>query len=227
MQTNEIFSQKQKRFLEYISSSKLNGKNQIPALSVISRELGISSSSLRETLELAKTLGLVDAHPGTGIELMDYSFKSPVIKSLGYALMENKARFDEFSDLRIHLEMAYFINAVSLLSQDNVEEMRNLVRNAKEKLNRVPIQIPHPEHRQLHLCIYRNLKNKFVTGLLEAYWTLYETVGLDLYTDLSYLIKVWNYHESIVEEIANGNFEKSYDLLVEHMEMIKILQTGK
>jgi DNA-binding FadR family transcriptional regulator len=227
MKTDNIFSEKQQKFLEYLAAAKLSGKNQIPALAVIGKELGVSNSSLREILELAKTLGLVEAHPRSGIELLKYSFKPTVIKSLGYALMENKARFEDYSDLRIHLEKAYFLQAARLLNPENIDEMKKLVIKAKDKLNRTPIQIPHPEHRQLHLSIYRNIKNDFVTGLLEAYWTLYENVGLDLYTDLSYLVNVWNYHENIVKEIAAGNFEQSHHLLIEHMELIKSIQPGK
>ena len=52
---------------------------------------------------------------------------------------------------------------------------------------------------------------------------MYESIGLDLYTDLAYLIKVWDYHERIVNLIAAGQFEQSYEYLIEHMELIKDL----
>jgi DNA-binding FadR family transcriptional regulator len=224
---NDIFTPKQKRFLEYISLKKLNGEKQIPALSQLSQELGFSTSSLREILEMARTLGLIEAHPRSGIQLRKYSFKAPVIKSLGYALMEDKNKFDDFSELRINLEKAFFPQAIKLLTQENVEEMRNLVWKAKEKLRSNPIQIPHPEHRQLHLSIYQHIRNDFVISLLESYWIMYESIGLNVYTDFKYLVKVWEYHEKIVDEISENRFERAYNLLVEHMEFIKDIRTEK
>jgi DNA-binding FadR family transcriptional regulator len=215
------FTTKQKQFLDYTIRMRSNGKLQIPALSRISKELGISASTLREILEMARTLGLVEAHPRSGIELRPYSFSLPVIKSLEYAVMMDTKYFDEFSDLRIHLEKSYFPQAVRLLSEDDVKSMQDLVIKAKAKLSRNPAQIPHPEHRELHLSIYKNLQNDFVNSLLEAYWTIYEMVGLNVYTDLGYLIKVWNYHERIINQLQNRDFEKAFDLLVDHMELIK------
>ena len=227
MDFNQPFTQKQKKFLQYITDKKRKGENQIPSLLVLSKELNISSSTLREILELAKTLGLIEAHPRSGIELMPYSFKTPVIKSLGYAVMEDRKRFNEFSDLRIHLEKAYFKQAAELLSVDDIEKIKEYIRRAKEKLHSSPVQIPHPEHRQLHLSIYKNIKNEFVISLLQAYWMMYESIGLDLYTDLNYLMRVWDYHEKIVEAISRGKFECGFELLVEHMDMIKDIQIGK
>ena len=227
MDFNQPFTHKQKKFLEYITDKKRKGENQIPALTALSKELNISSSTLREILELAKTLGLIEAHPRSGIELKHYSFKTPVIKSLGYAVMEDRNRFNEFSDLRIHLEKAYFKQAAELLSVDDIDNIKEDIRRAKEKLHSSPVQIPHPEHRQLHLSIYKNINNEFVISLLEAYWMMYESIGLDLYTDLNYLKRVWDYHEKIIEAISLGKVENGFELLVEHMDMIKDIQIRK
>jgi DNA-binding FadR family transcriptional regulator len=227
MDFSQLFTPKQKKFLDYLATKKRNGENQIPALTVLGKELNISSSSLREILELAKTLGLIEAHPRSGIEIQPYSFKTPVIKSLGYAVMEDRSKFGEFSDLRIHLEKSYFLEAAESLSIDEITQLKELIISAKTKLHSNPIQIPHPEHRRLHLAIYKNIRNEFVTSLLEAYWMMYESIGLDLYTGLSYLKRVWDYHEKIVEEISQGNFQHGFEFLVEHMEMIKDIQMGK
>jgi DNA-binding FadR family transcriptional regulator len=227
MLSNDVFSPKQKKFLEYLAQKSLRGEMQIPPLSTLSFELGMSVSSLRELMEMARTIGLIEAHPRSGIQLQPYSFKPAVLKSLAFAIMSNKKLFDDYSNLRKNLEKAYFPKAVRLLTKNNILEMKELVIAAKKKLSSNSIQIPHPEHRQLHLLMYVNLKNDFVTSLLEAYWMMYESVGLDLYTDLAYLIKVWDYHERIVGLIAEDQFEQSYEFMLEHMELIKDLWRDK
>ncbi len=98
--------------------------------------------------------------------------------------------------------------------------MHNLIDRAEEKLKGNPIQIPHAEHRELHLSIYRRLNNPFVIGILEAYWEAYEAVGLNLYADLTYLQTVWAYHRRMVEAISTGNASEGYHALVEHTDLL-------
>ena len=82
------------------------------------------------------------------------------------------------------------------------------------------MQIPHGEHRQLHMVIYRRLKNPFVLGLLEAYWEAYEAVGLNHYAGYEYLQSVWEYHQRMVDAICSGDFDAGFKALVEHTDLI-------
>jgi hypothetical protein len=45
-----------------------------------------------------------------------------------------------------------------------------------------------------------------VLGILEAYWEIYEAVGLSVYEDHKYLDRVWAYHQQMVDSIAQGDF---------------------
>jgi DNA-binding FadR family transcriptional regulator len=207
-------------FLRYLSqNADLN--DGIPTLSHLSRELGVSISSLREQLEVARALGLVDVRPRTGIRRLPYTFAPSVRQSLGYAIRLDKAYFHKFSELRNHIESAYWHEAVTLLTHDDKQELLNLVAQANEKLKGDPIQIPHDEHRKLHMLIYKRLENPFVTGLLEAYWDAYEAVGLNVFTGgLNYLKKVWDYHSQMVEAISKNEFEAGYIALIQHTDLL-------
>jgi len=88
------------------------------------------------------------------------------------------------------------------------------------KLNTDPIQIPHLEHRQLHLTIFSRLENVFVNGLLESYWDVYESVGLSVYEDRKYLQRVWEYHQQMVESISQSEFLSGYQALIAHMDLL-------
>ncbi len=71
------------------------------------------------------------------------------------------------------------------------------------------MQIPHEEHKQLHLTIFGRLENPFVSGILEAYWEAYESIGLNVFTDYAYLREVWGYHQRMVDSICSGDLEKA------------------
>ena len=207
--------------LRYIVAHGLQPGDRLPPLEDLSAEMKISIGKLREQLEVARSLGLVEVRPRTGIRLTEYSFLHAVRFSLIYALARDASQFEAFGILRSHIEAAFWHEAVTLLTPDDLANLHELVRQAWAKLNGQPIQIPHAEHRDLHLTIFRRLENPFVKGLLEAYWEAYEAVGLNVYSDYQYLREVWTYHESIVNAITAGDLDKGYELLVKHTSLLR------
>lgn len=207
-------------FLRYLALHE-EAQNKLPSLSDLSRELGVSVASLREQLEVARALGLVEVRPRLGTRRRAYSFTPAVRQSLRYALVLNDEHFRKYSELRNHVEFAFWYEAVGKLTNEDKTELRAIVIRAWEKLRRTQIQVPHEEHRNLHLLVYSRLDNPFVTGILEAYWDAYEAVGLNVFTGgYDYLQEVWKYHEEMVEGICTGNFGAGYEALVKHTDLL-------
>jgi len=221
-------------FLKYLATT-INGSvegedcDSLPSINQIGKQLGISVASVREQLEVAKALGLVDVRPRTGIRRLPYRFLPAVRQSLSYALATDRSQFEAFSDLRNHIEASYWDQAVRLLEEEDLAELDGLLKKAWQKLRGDPIQIPHREHRQLHLLIYSRLNNIFVQGILEAYWDAYEAVGLNVYADYNYLQEVWNYHQKMLDAIHSGEFQNGYQALIEHKDLLfhRPIQSGQ
>ncbi|NQS92126.1 MAG: FCD domain-containing protein [Chloroflexi bacterium] len=212
-------------FFQYLIQTIDSDTEKLPSLKELSQELSISISTLREQLEVAKALGLVDVKPRLGIRPLPYTFTPAVDASICYAIEHNRSYFDDFVDLRRHLEYAYFPQAVDLLHIDDHHNLHRLVENAWKKLRGKPVRIPHLEHRQLHLTFFNRLNNVFVIGLLEAYWDAYEAVGLNVYTDLEYLEQVWTYHEELVEAAINKDKFRGLEILQEHFDLMDRMVT--
>jgi DNA-binding FadR family transcriptional regulator len=208
-------------FLRYLARYEEADGQRLPALSKLSEELRVGIASLREQLEVARVMGLVEVKPRTGMKRLPYSFTPAVRQSLSYALILSNENFRKYSELRNHIEGAYWHEAVRMLTDDDKQELQNLLVCAKEKLNGNPIQVPHEEHRKLHMTIYQRLENPFVTGLLEAYWDAYEAVGLNVFTGgLSYLEEVWEYHTQMVDAICKNDYEAGYQALIQHTDLL-------
>ncbi len=210
----------QSEFLQHLLTRGCQPGDRLPSLNELSDELGISVGKLREQFEVARMLGLVEASPRRGITRTPYAFLPPVRLSLLTALAIDPQHFDAFSSLRIHLEVAYWHEAVALLTSEDKLYLRRLVTDAWCKLNQPRAQIPYQEHRELHLTIFRRLGNPFVLGLLEAYWDGYEAVELNTYADYAYLKTVWEYHDEIVGAIEHGDFARGRELLITHMQLL-------
>jgi len=207
--------------LRYLAQLPQEDGDRLPAIQELARQLAISPAKLREQLEVARALGLVDVRPKTGIRRLDFSFRAALRVSLRYALGVNPASFEELGALRNQIEVAFWYPAVRALQDEDKRLLQQLIDHAWQKLRGTPVQIPHFEHRELHLAIYSRVDNAFVRGLLESYWDAYEAVGLNVYTDLSYLQMVWAYHEEMVRAITSCDFDAGYRVVVEHAGLLQ------
>jgi DNA-binding FadR family transcriptional regulator len=207
--------------LRYLAALPDDGIGRIPTLAELSQELGISTATLREQLEVARMMGIVEVRPKTGIRKLDFSFRPAAITSLSYAMSENPSSFNAFSDLRKHLEAAYFVEAAQLLTPADLDALEKIIARAFEKIHSGYLQVPYTEHHEFHLLIYRHIQNIFITGILEAYWEIYRSSGLELYPDVQYLNRIWQYHARILEMIRRKDFAQGLTVLLEHMDLIK------
>jgi DNA-binding FadR family transcriptional regulator len=207
-------------FMRYLATHS-EVDDGLPSLKDLSVELRVSLASLREQLEVARALGLVEVRPRLGTRRRAYSFTPAVRQSLRYALALDDSHFQKYSELRIHIEAAFWHEAVEKLLPEDHRELQTIIARAWEKLRGSPIQVPHEEHRNLHLLIYRRLENPFVTGILEAYWDAYEAVGLNVFAGgYDYLQEVWSYHEKMVAAICSGDYKSGYEALIAHTDLL-------
>lgn len=209
-------------FIRYLATAngEIEDPDRLPALGELSEKLGISVAKLREQLEVARALGYVEVRPRTGIRRLPFTFTPAVRNSLMYAITLDADYFEAYSELRNQVEAAFWCQAVQKLEADDHIYLRQLIAQAWDKLRGTPIRIPHREHREMHLAIYRRLDNPFVLGILEAFWDAYEAFGLNLYTDYGYLQQVWQYHQSMVDAICAGDFDAGYQALIQHTDLL-------
>jgi len=213
----------QSDILRYIVEHELHPGDRLPTIPELSRELGVSVSRIREEMAVARALGVVQTRPRSGTQVQNFSFGPAVTLSVLYALQLDRAYFQAFAKLRKSVELGFWHEAVSQLTPKDIAYLRELVARAHQKLTRVPIEVPFPEHRSLHLTFFKYVDNPFVQGVLEAYWTAYEAFGLALYADLSHHREVWEYHERMIEYIAQGDVDASYQALKEHMMLLRYI----
>ncbi len=209
-------------FLDYLVDHHLHPGDPLPALSDLSQELKINVGKLREQLEVARSLGMVEVRPRTGIRCKEYDFLPAIRLSLLFAIAMDKTYFEAFTALRNQVEASFLPEAATLLTPDDITELRQLIQAAWGKLNHATmIQIPHKEHRQFHLKIFARLDNPFVTGILEAYWDAYEAVELNTYADLHYWQEAWKYHERILDCMCSGDYGAAQIAFIEHTRLLR------
>ena len=209
-------------FLNYIAQGGFQPGDRLPSIQELTNDahLDMSANKVREQLEVARTMGWVEVRSKRGTRLKDYAFTPAVRLSAMYALACGE-RFEHFASLRNHVEAAYWNEACALLTTDDLEVMQECIDSAEDKLATPPIHIPNPEHRRFHLTVFKRLDNRFVLGILEAYWELYEEVGINRYMDYSYLRRVWDYHARILRHIRMERFDAAREAFIEHTRLLR------
>ncbi|MCY3834108.1 MAG: FCD domain-containing protein [Chloroflexi bacterium] len=209
-------------FLNYIIRQGYEPGDRLPSIQELTADthLDMSANKVREQLEVARQMGWVEVRSKRGTRVKEYDFTPAVRLSALYAMARGE-KFESFASLRNHVESAYWREACALLSQDDLDAMQGCIDSANAKLDSPPIHIPNPEHRLFHLTVFKNLDNTFVLGILEAYWDLYEEVGINRYMDYSYLRKVWDYHSLILQLIRGGQFDEAQRAFVEHTRLLR------
>ena len=206
--------------VKYILDNQVQPGERLPSLTELSSEIGVSVGKLREQLELIRGLGFVSVQPRLGIRRESFDFYPAVCKSLLFGLSSGEASFEQFSLLRQTIETNMWFEAVSRLTDKDINKLEELVREAWAKLRDNPVHIPNEEHRELHLTLFHRLNNPFVQALLRAYWDAYYLTELTRFADYQYWIDVWNYHERIVMAVREDELECGQRLLVEHFQTL-------
>lgn len=215
-QTNHL-----SEFLKYIAEKTSMGEERIPSLPVLSKELQISVASLREQLEVARAMGFVEVKPRTGIRWLPYEFTPTLLLSITYAISISEDYFEQFRDLRNHLEAAYFLEAVTKLTKYDIEQLNLVVSRAEKNISTIPPTLPHFEHREFHTKIFSKIQNAFAQSIFSVYWEIYEFMGYAIINDLDYLKRVWHYHRMVLDGIQSGNFTHSLEAFLEHKNLLK------
>ncbi|MBN1814359.1 MAG: FadR family transcriptional regulator [Anaerolineae bacterium] len=199
---------------------------KLPPMDELAAEMGISRGKLREEMVVAQAYGAVEMRPGDGTYVRPFDFYTAIRTLVLYGTAYDWKNFDHLYRLRVQLEITFWQEAVQNLTMEDKEELERIVEQAEHKLTGSPVEIPHKGHRDFHLLIFGGLDNKFVQGLLKAYWDAYEAVGLHRYFDLNYYEKMWISHRAIAEAIIADQYRKGQEILVQHFTLLESRLSG-
>ena len=209
--------------LNYIIQQGIEPGEYLPTIRELSTEdhLNVSTSKIREQLEVARAMGLVEVRSKTGTRLKPFAFGPSVRLALFYAIARDFGQFELFGLLRHHVEVAFWHEACALLTEHEQNIMRQCVLDARQKLSAHPVRVPTTEHRIFHLTVFSKLENPFVIGLLEAYWDAYDAIEPTRYADYQYHQTVWDFHERILDLISAGDHAAALETFIEHTRLLR------
>ena len=112
--------------LSYLANSAKQGKN-IPSIVQLSEELSLSTAAVREQLAVARQLEVVEVKTKTGIHTSPFSVAPAICLAFRYGLELDPSMRGEIASVRQHLELAFWNEAVSKLTEKDVAYLEEML----------------------------------------------------------------------------------------------------
>lgn len=174
MRRSPIYREAQIRLRDFIRERGLRAGDRLPAEAVLAEELEVSRPSLREATRSLQTLGVIEAQPGNGLFVAEFSFR-PVIEQLPYGLAELGQGLEEILTAREAMEVG-LMPAVARMDTHKaldrcagLAEQMTVLEHKGESFEAVD--------RDFHLTLYQPLANPLVDNLIELFWELFVRLG--------------------------------------------------
>lgn len=174
MRRGSIYREAQVRLRDFIRERGLRAGDRLPPESVLAEKLEMSRPSLREATRSLQTLGVIEARPGNGLFVAEFSLR-PVIEQLPYGLAESGAALDEILTAREAMECGLMTAMARKADHEVLGKCARLAEEMSELEGRGESFVG--VDREFHLSLYQALGNPLVENLIELFWELFVRLG--------------------------------------------------
>jgi DNA-binding FadR family transcriptional regulator len=225
MRQGPIYRDAQVRLRNFIREEALKAGDRLPSEAVLAATLEVSRPSLREATRSLQTLGVIEAQPGNGLYVSEFSFR-PVIEQLPYGLGDSSEAIGEILTAREAMEVGLMpAVARAAAAAPALARCAELARQmSKRELDGEPfVELD----REFHSTLYQGLQNPLVDNLIELFWTmfgeLFYRVGEELPGGPS--LDRGEAHLRIVEALQARDEFAAVTAMVEHFEDLRTRAT--
>lgn len=217
MRRGSIYREAQVRLRDFIREHDLRAGDRLPTEAVLAATLEVSRPSLREATRSLQTLGVIEAQPGNGLFVAEFSFR-PVIEQLPYGLADSSRALEEILTAREAMEVGLMPAVIRMNAEEGLakcallaEEMSELERR-RESFAAVD--------RDFHLSLYKTLGNPLVENLIELFWELFSRLGDAI--PGSPERNRGEAHLRIVRALQSGDQSAAIDRMCEHFDDVRV-----
>lgn len=200
---DKLYIQAFREIRAYIIRNGLRPGDLLPTELDMSEKLGVSRNVLREAIKSMELMGMVQACPGRGTAVqefsMDFVFQNVLFFNVGG---EDKSVREMFG-IRRMLELSYMRQAFYALTSEDVDAMRDCVQCMRESGDENYLAFTEAD-RKFHMTLFCRLNNSVLNSLMEAIWAVDE--GFELEKKSPHLITSISRHEDIVKALEDYDY---------------------
>lgn len=154
----------------YILQNSLSAGDSLPPETELSELLGVSRNSVREAVKSLETLGILEAKPGAGLFVRNFSF-DPFLEHLGFGIMFNLKQLADILEVRFHLEYGMIERAVNAVTPEQLAELQAILVRMYQAAESG--RYSAEEDRAFHHVLWANVDNTMVGEILDIFWKIF------------------------------------------------------
>lgn len=152
---------------DYILSNGLKHGDTLPSEVELSRQLGVSRTSVREAVKALGSLGVVETRPGAGLCVGSFTFGS-LVEMLPYGLLQDLTDLRDLLEVRHVLEVGMIASAIEVMAEETLASLRSTLEQMQRKAERGERMFD--EDRRFHQLLYQDTGNRTLLKVLDAFW---------------------------------------------------------
>lgn len=200
-----------------IMRGELKEGDRLPSHDLLSKELGVSRSTLREGLKNLNLMGILEMKPGHGTHIRSLS-PSSLMHNLAPSLLMDRATVMELMDARLFVELGTVTLACKNAGPSNLQEMQRLIEEMEGYL-RIK---DYPKYSDLDLRFHFTLahasKNKVLERILEDIRGLLSQLLKEVVLYLPGMAETGNqYHKQLLKALRSKDPESAEKTIRSHI----------
>jgi len=162
-----LYQTVQEEVKSYIIEHDLKAGDPLPPETELASQLQISRNSVREAIKGLEALGIIEARPGTGLFVRDFSFDS-IINNLAYGMLFDLKHLMDVLEVRCQLEIGMVEKVVEKATPEQIEQLREILAQLKAEAERG--EYSAEDDRAFHRHLYVNINNLLLWKILDIFW---------------------------------------------------------
>jgi GntR family transcriptional repressor for pyruvate dehydrogenase complex len=220
VKTSKISDEVYKQIVSLISNGQLKPGDKIPSERELSAELGISRQSIREALNRAEVMGLIDVRQGEGsfiLSSLNESLKPP----LTVIMEEGVERIFDFLEIRKLIEGWCAEKAALEATEEELKDMKTILDKMKKVVSK------DKQWEELDLVLHRSIAKAthnivaiHIMDALKVNFSLFFRFTKSM-PSTERLDVLWQHHYEIIDAIARKESIEAKQKVIDHLNFIE------
>ena len=199
---NKLYIQAFREIRSYIIRNGLKPGDLLPTELEMCEKLGVSRNVLREAIKSMELMGMVQACPGRGTQVKEFSLDFVFQNVLFFSVAGEDKPVREMFGIRRMLELSYMRQAFYAVSEDDIRVLHDCLRQMHE--SRDDYMAFTEADRVFHTTLFRGLDNSVLNSLMDAIWAV--DAGFELEKKSPHLMTSISKHETIVKALEEYDY---------------------
>jgi GntR family transcriptional repressor for pyruvate dehydrogenase complex len=220
IKTSKISDEVYKQIVTLIGNGQLKPGDKIPSEREMASELGISRQSIREALNRAEVMGLIQVRQGEGSFILS-SVREPLKPPLTVIIEKEAERIFEFLEIRKLIEGWCAEKAALEATGKELEDMIQIVNKMKKVVSKDKQW--EELDLELHFSIAKATHNIIAIHIMDAL-----RVNFSLFFRFTKsmpsserLDVLWQHHNEIIEAITRKDSKLAKQKVIDHLNFIE------